>query len=133
MKIKKFNELLDISKEYAIFKKIKNFNENLKQSISFEEAKEWIKQNYNSNRVIEMFDEEVSSGDWIDREQMEEEGYDSEYDYYTDYGHGEAEDAVMNKIIDGLKSEFEIEFDVIGNKTNIYDFLKDEYDCLYKF
>ena len=106
MKIKKFNELLDISKEYAIFKKIKNFNENLKQSISFEEAKEWIKQNYNSNRVIEMFDEEVSSGDWIDREQMEEEGYDSEYDYYTDYGHGEAEDAVMNKIIDGLKSEF---------------------------
>ena len=29
---------------------------------------------------------------------------------------------VMNKTIDGLKSEFEIEFDVIGNKTNIYDF-----------
>ncbi len=115
---------------YAVFKKVKSFNENSKHPISFEEAKEWIKQNYSSERVSQMFDEEVSSGNWIDKDQMEEEGYDSEYDYYIDYGHGEAEDAVMTEIVDTLKSEFEIEFDEIGSKTNIYDFLKDEYDCL---
>ena len=77
-----------------------------------------------------MFDEEVCSGNWIDREQMDDEGYDSEYDYYIDYGHGEAEDAVSNQIINSLKNEFEIGFDIIGSKTDIYDFLKLEYDCL---
>ena len=64
MKIKKFNELLDISRNIYNSKRLKTFNENLKQSISFEKLK-WIKQNYNSDRVIEMFDEEVSGGlDW---------------------------------------------------------------------
>jgi hypothetical protein len=111
-------------------KHIKKYNESSKEKTSFEEAKEWIKQNYSSERVSQMFDEEVYSGNWIDKDQMEEEGYDSEYDYYIDYGHGEAEDAVMTEIVDTLKSEFEIEFDEIGSKTNIYDFLKDEYDCL---
>lgn len=111
-------------------KHIKKFNENLNRSLSFEEAKEWIKQNYRPETVTEMFDEEVANGNWIDKEQMEEEGYDSEYDYYIDYGHGEAEDAVANQIINSLKAEFEIEFDTIGDDTNLYDFLKNEYDCL---
>jgi len=111
---------------------LKKFNENTKPVITFEEAKEWIKQNYSEYRVIEMFDEEVSGGNWIDRDQMEEEEYESEYDYYTDYGRGEAESAVMDQIISELKSQFQLEFDVIGNDTDIYDFLTDTYDTLNK-
>lgn len=107
-------------------KHLKKFNESEMISISFEEAKNWIKDNYTDANVDELFDEEVSSGDWIDKEQMEEEGYESEYDYYIDYGRGEAEDAVMSKIINELKSNFKLDFD----ESLIYDFLKDTYDVL---
>jgi hypothetical protein len=109
-------------------KHLKKFNENTSEKISFEDAKKWIKDNYTKDRVIEMLDEEIASGNWTDKEQMEEEGYDSDYDYYVDYGRGEAEDAVMDQIIDDLKSHFELDFDTIGDETNIYDFLRDEFE-----
>lgn len=115
-------------------KHLKRFNENegTKPTISFEEAKQWILQNYEEDKVISMFDEEVDGGNWIDTEQMEEEGYESNYDYYTDYGHGEAESAVMEEIIKHLKSQFELGFDTVGDDTDIYDFLTDTYDVLNK-
>lgn len=104
--------------------------ENVLPKISFEDAKEWIINNYNDMRVSELFDEEVASGNWTDSEQMEEEGYESEYDYYVDYGRGEAESAVMEQIINDLKSNFVLDFDIIGNDTDMYDFLRDQYDAL---
>lgn len=111
-------------------KHIKRFNENQLNTISFEDAKKWILDNYSEDRVNELFDDEVASGDWIDREQMEEEDYESEHDYYTDYGRGEAEYAIMNSIIKDLESNFKLGFDTTGNDTDIYDFMKDEFPCL---
>jgi hypothetical protein len=107
----------------------KSFENTLPQ-ISFEDAKNWIDSNYSDTKVMEMFDEEVSSGNWIDREQMEEEEYESEYDYYVDYGRGEAESAVIDQIISDMKSNFNLDFDVLGNDTDIYDYLKGKYDVL---
>ena len=92
-------------------KHIKKFNEDVNRKLTFEEAQEWIKSNYPEEKITDMFDEEVSSGNWTDREQMEEEGYDSEYDYYIDYGRGEAESAVIDQIIVDLKSKNELDFD----------------------
>lgn len=109
-------------------KHLKKFNENNKEKISFEEAKNWIKDNYSEERVTGMLDEEISSGNWVDTEQMEEEGYESEYDYYVDYGRGEAEDAVMDQITSDLKDKFELAFDPHEDETNIYDFLADEFN-----
>jgi hypothetical protein len=111
-------------------KHIRKFNEDLseRKTISFEEAKDWIKSNYDEMKVTEMIDEEINSGNWTDSEQMEEEGYESEYDYYMDYGRGEAEGAVMDEIINDLKKEFDLDFDTIGNETNLYDFLRDEFN-----
>jgi len=111
-------------------KHIRKFNESSedKKKISFDEAKEWLKENYTDLSVAEMIDDEIFSGNWIDYDQMEDEGYESEYDYYVDYGHGEAESAVIERIINDLKSNFELDFDTIGDDTNIYDFLRTEFD-----
>ena len=78
-----------------------------------------------------MFDEEVSSGNWIDKEQYEEENYESEHDYYIEYGHGEAEFAVMNMIFDDLKLDFELDFDLYSDDTDLVQFIKEEYTCMY--
>lgn len=114
-------------------KHLKKFNENesSRPKISFEEAKKWIQENYDEDKVIEMFDEEVASGNWIDREQMEEEEYDNEHDYYTDYGRGEAESAVVDVIFKDLESKFDLDFSTIDDDTDLYQFMKEEYSCLY--
>jgi len=114
-------------------KHIKKFNENSKEKISFEDAKKWLVDNYDDDKVTQMLDEEINSGDWIDREQMEDEGFDSEYDYYQEFNNGEAESAVIDSILNDIKSKFEFDFNELGDGTDIYDFLRDEHYCLQKF
>ena len=113
-------------------KHLKRFleSDNTLPEINFEESKRWIQENYPDTRVMEMFDGEVSSGNWIDNDQMEDEGYESEHDYYTDYGRGEAESAVVDDIFLDLKSKFDIKFDLTNDDTDLYQFMKDEYSCL---
>lgn len=96
--------------------------------ISFEEAKAWILENYDEQRVVNMLDE--ARLDYVDYEQMEEEGYESEYDYYIDYGRGEAESHVVEEIISDLERKFKLEFDKLDEDTNIYEFLRSIFDCL---
>jgi hypothetical protein len=110
-------------------KHLKRFNENQKPSISFEDAKSWIKDNYSEDRVIDIFDEEIMN--WVDREQMEEEGIESEYDWYIDYGRGEAEQEVIDSILNDLQKNYELEFDLFSDDTDLFQFLKDEYNCLF--
>jgi len=100
------------------------------EKISFEQAKQWIKDNYSENRIDEMFDTEVSSGNWIDDTQYEEEGYECENDYYTDYGRGEAENAVIVEVFNDLKSVYEVDFDMYKEETDLYKFMCQEYDTL---
>ena len=98
--------------------------------ITFEDAKDWIKENYSEERIIEMYDAEISSGNWIDSEQMREEEYESEHDYYTDYGHGEAEGAVIEQVMTDLESKYKLGFDLYNDETNIFQFITGEYMCL---
>ena len=100
------------------------------EKLSFEKAKEWVKENYSDIRIAELFDEEVFSGNWIDINQFEEEGYENEYDYYLDYGRGEAEHAVIVDIFNNLKSLYELDFNEYEDKTNLYRFMCDEYNTL---
>lgn len=113
-------------------KYLKKFNEQnihqIKDALSFEEAKEKIKELYSEDKVIEMYDEEIFGGNWIDREQMEDEEYENEY--YKDYGHGEAEDAVIDSILTDIKNQYKFDFDEYDDDTSLVDFIKDEYDCL---
>lgn len=107
-------------------KKYEEFTD--KPLISFEDACKWIKDNYSKDEVIQMFDDEWPN--WVDHEQMEDEGYseDQDYDYYIDYNNGEAQDTVKENIILDLKSKFNLDFDIIGDNTNIYEFLTYEYE-----
>lgn len=98
--------------------------------ITFEDAKDWIKENYSEDRITKMFDEEVSSGNWIDKEQMEDEGYENEHDYYTDYGRGEAEGAVIEQVMSDLESKYKLDFDLYNSETNILKYITQEYMCL---
>lgn len=109
-------------------KHLKKFNENQKTLISFEDAKSWIKDNYSEDRVNSMFDDEILN--WVDREQMEDEGFESEYDWYIDYGRGEAEQEIIDSILNDLRNNFELEFDIFSDDTDIFEFLKNEYHCL---
>lgn len=102
----------------------------MKQKISFDEAKNWILQNFSEEKVCDMFDEEVVGGGWIDRDVMEDEGY--ENDYYLDYMNGEAESAVRHEIVQELENRFELDFDTIGDNTDIYQFINDTFDILNK-
>src|ERR1035437_121883 len=62
-------------------------------------AMDYIMSKYSKDDVIEMLDEEIAGGNWIDRDQMEDEGIDDEHEYYQEYGRGEAEDAIVSEII----------------------------------
>lgn len=109
-------------------KHLKKFNEGQKTIISFEDAKQWIKYNYTQDQVVDMFDEEIIN--WVDREQMEDEGIESEYDWYIDYGRGEAEQEIIDSILKSLSDKFDLGFDLFSDDTDLFQFLKDEYDCL---
>ncbi|MCK9416859.1 hypothetical protein M0Q97_09405 [Candidatus Dojkabacteria bacterium] len=76
-----------------------SFNENEKVKVTASEIFEKIKKDFSDMDICGLFDEEIMSGNWIDSDQMEEEEYESEYDYYTDFGRGEAESAVFEEIL----------------------------------
>jgi hypothetical protein len=60
--------------------------------------KEIIQSYCNSEEDMQFLIDEAMI-DFIDYEQMEEEGIESEHDYYADYGRGEAEDQIHNEIL----------------------------------
>lgn len=113
-------------------KTFESFDPNRESDSNFvlSNAIEWIKSNYDESRVIDMFDDEVVSGNWIDRDQMDEEGYESEHDYYTDFGRGEAENAVIEQIIDDFKQNNNINTIGFNDEVALYQEMKDTYDVL---
>jgi hypothetical protein len=78
-------------------KTYESFNENEKVKVTASEIFEKIQKDFSDTDICESFDEEIMN--WIDRDQMEDEEYESEYDYYTDYGRGEAESVVFEEIL----------------------------------
>jgi len=98
-------------------------------SITYDEAISWISKNYPENKVIEMLDNEIDDGNWVDHEQMEEEGYESNYDYYVDYGRGEAEDAIIVRILDDIGTFYDVDPNL---RLELYYYISSEYESLSK-
>lgn len=117
MRIRRFNESVDGDAEAGVG-----------GAIGFEEAKRWIIDNYDESRVIDMLDQEIL--EWVDREQMEAEEYESEYDWYIDYGRGEAESAVTEEIVRDLRDNHELAFDPMSEDTSLYTFIRQAHQCL---
>jgi hypothetical protein len=93
---------------------------------------EYLNINYPDDKVIDMLDDEISSGNWVDEDWNNE--HESEYDWYQDFGNGEAEDAVREIIINELISKFNFTYDSYKIETGeeIYETINDLYDCLNK-
>lgn len=83
-------------KTFKVFENESTFN--------VEEAMKKIKEKFDEMQVAEMFDEEVVGGGWVDDDWEEE--YDSEYDWYINYGNGEAEGVVVDDITNWYESEY---------------------------
>jgi len=84
-----------------------------------------IKDHFDEDKVIGMFDDEVL--EWVDTDWEDE--YESEYDWYVDHNNGEAQDSVINQIINWYKKEFNKTF-IIDEHSELFDAIKSEYDCL---
>lgn len=95
-----------------------------------QELREWVI-NIGENKVAEMFDEEVCGGNWIDDDW--EENAETEFDWYIEYGNGEAESAVIDTIIKDAQSFLGENDDkwVSSNKYgDIDEIIREEYFLL---
>lgn len=84
-----------------------------------------IKDHFYEMKVVEMFDEEIL--EWVDSDW--EDDYESEYDWYVDHNNGEAQDSVINQIINWYKKEFDKNLNT-DEHSELFDAIKSEYDCL---
>lgn len=79
-------------------KYIKSFNENAENlnKYTLDSAIKYIEDENTKEDIIASFDNEVL--EWVDPD-WEEDGYDSEHDWYTDHNNKEAEDVVITELI----------------------------------
>lgn len=103
---------------------LKTYESSVSQfDLNFAMAK--IKEQFDEDKVISMFDEEVL--EWVDSDWQDD--YESEYDWYMDHNNGEAQDSVINQIIHWYKKEFDKRLS-IDEHSDLFDAIKSEYDCL---
>ena len=69
----------------------------------------------------EMFDEEIL--EWVDDDWEEE--YESEYDHYMDFGHGEAEDVIRETIVNSCETDLGIKLN-LDESEELCELLNDE-------
>jgi len=124
------SEVVDLH-EPSLRKAIKNWidknsmlKENL-ESFDLQFAMAKIKEQFDEDKVIGMFDEEVL--EWVDSDWQND--YESEYDWYIDHNNGEAQDSIINQIINWYKKEFDKRLN-IDDHSELFDAIKSEYDCL---
>lgn len=105
-------------------KHLRKFNESVEEfNMDFAIVK--IKEHFSEDSVIQKFDEELL--EWVDSDWADD--YDSEYDWYVDHNNGEAQDVVINEIIDWFSSEFKIKL-TTDQHYDLHNAIKLEYDCL---
>lgn len=75
------------------------------------DIKEHLKTTYSESQITELIDEEIVSGNWVDADDVEENGCEDEYDYYREFGRGEAEGAVLEQIVKDILDKFKINKD----------------------
>ena len=87
-----------------------------------EELLNYLRQNFDKQKVVEMLDEEILN--WIDADW--EDDYKSEYDWYLDHNNNEAEDEVVNQI----KYEVKNALPNLPTEINVFDVIKEVFPIL---
>jgi hypothetical protein len=103
-------------------KYLKKYNES-KEEFDLEFAMVKIKEKYSEQEVAEMFDNEIL--EWVDPDW--EEDYESEYDWYMDYNNGEAQDVIIEQIINWYKKEYNKELST-DEYSELFDEIKYHYN-----
>jgi hypothetical protein len=103
-------------------KYLRRFNENSESDFDLELAMTKIKEKYADEKVAEMFDEEII--EWVDENWQD--NYESEYDWYMDHNNGEAQDVIIEQIIDWYKKEYNKELS-IDEYSELFDEIKSHY------
>lgn len=103
---------------------IKKYNES-KSEFDLDFAISKIKENFSEDEIIEMYDNEVM--EWVDPNW--EDDYESEYDWYMDHNNGEAQDVIINSMINWFKKEYNKSLDS-NEYVELFDKIKEEYDTL---
>lgn len=94
-----------------------------------EKILQYLQENYPEERIDQMIDDEIVSGDWVD-DDWEEEDCEDEYDWYENFGHGEAEDAVKDEIVKEIENHFNISDDLYYQETeeHLWETLEEHSD-----
>lgn len=87
-----------------------------------QELLNYLKQNFSEQKVSEMLDEEILN--WVDSDW--EDDYESEYDWYVDHNNNEAEDEVVNQIMNEVK----LALPNLPEEIDIFDVIKEVYPML---
>jgi hypothetical protein len=90
--------------------------------------KAYITKKYSEMDVAEMVDE--AAGDFIDDDWEEDGDYESDLEWYEDYGHGEAEDQVMNRLTKEAMSATKVKLNT-NEQIKFDEWLQDKYHSLY--
>ena len=107
-------------------KHLRKYNEN-ESTFDVEFAITKIKDKFPEDEVIDKFDNEIL--EWVDSDWEEE--FESEYDWYIEHNNGEAQDVIIDELVNWYTSEHgETSFE---NKSELIDRIKEEYDVLNYF
>ena len=106
---------------------LRKYNESESTQFDVEFAITKIKDKFTEDEVCSLFDNEVL--EWVDPDWADD--YDSEYDWYIDHNNGEAQDVVIDQLIDWyMKEHGKISVD---EQIELKDRIKEEYDALNYF
>lgn len=103
-------------------KYLRKFNESEENEFDITFAMSKIKEQYSEEKVAEMFDNEIL--EWVDPDWEDE--YESEYDWYMDHNNGEAQDVIIEQIINWYRSEYKKELSD-NEYLELFDEIKSHY------
>lgn len=66
----------------------------------------YLTEKYSEDDITQIYDEEIIN--WVDYDQMNDENIEDEYEYYNEFGRGEAEDTIISNLIQEAKSKLEL-------------------------
>jgi len=114
-------------KNKIIMKYLKKFNEENTPKVDFDVnlAISKIEEHFPEDKINGMFDNEIL--EWVDEDWQDE--YESEYDYYIDHNNGEAQDVIIDEIVNWYEKEFgeitkEQKFELIDEIKGTYYILE---------
>lgn len=92
-----------------------------------DKIKKFIDEVYPEDIINNMLDDQVYHGGWVSEEDMEELGFEDEWETYLEIGRGEAEDWVKDCVLEDIKRRWKLSE---GIEENILEYLEETYENL---